>query len=171
MGSYFCYPTKTSVSFSHCSFRALWYIKILRSPTNAQILRILLFGVIRVSVDQFQSITCLHFFMKTIKYPFTGSHKYSKLPKNNSFKIFAARAVLWPPLSYSYQYHFDSGRRNILKGETLWFEKYESRYGYRHFKVWSRDERAIDRLWNTYTKWIIFNSCMPLHQIITSYRN
>ena len=36
--------------------------------------------------------------------------------------------------------------------------------------MWLRDDSAIDRPWNSYTKWI-FNSCMKLHQNITRYRN
>jgi hypothetical protein len=33
----------------------------------------------------------------------------------------------------------------FLKSEKFWFEKYESGYGYRHFKK-SSDERDMERL-------------------------
>jgi hypothetical protein len=54
--------------------------------------------------------------------------------------------VLRPPLSHSYQYYFDGGGRNFLNSETLWIEKYESGYGYGHFKMLSRDDSVIERL-------------------------
>jgi len=67
-----------------------------------------------VSVDKFQYGTGLPCIRKYFKYPFTYSQTCSKTPPYNSFKKKSQRAAFCPPLSYWYQYYFDSECRIFL---------------------------------------------------------